>query len=94
MEYLPSGGASQGIARFGRGSYLELPVNNHQMNIKVVFVEDEAEGICSNCKEVIEDKRYVMMLQVGSITDLTAFDYQLCETCYLETKKGQSGDKT
>lgn len=64
------------------------------MNIKVVFVEDEAEGICTNCKEVIEDKRYVMMLQVGDITNSTAIDYQLCKWCYLETKKGQSGDKT
>jgi hypothetical protein len=60
------------------------------IGIKLVWQEDEPDGgRCTYCKEVIEEKRWVLMAQVGEGANATikAFNYVLCTDCYLTTCK-------
>lgn len=57
------------------------------MNIQLLIEEYESNGeVCIWCKQVIEGKKYVLILQWDKASDLKihAFDGDFCEKCVTE----------
>lgn len=65
------------------------------MNIAVIFQDDEPEGeFCSACHELIEVRKWVMMVQVGGPEDAIPMDYVLCDKCYFDNIGREAAEKS